>query len=90
MAYTPGAQATPFKIEFVMDMQNPVIRAYVQAGLREGQLTFAIGTDHLTGGMVEPDTERPTLVLKEGVAATPGTDAPELDLTLADPTLDPV
>jgi len=88
VSYTPGAQATPFKIEFIMDMQNPVIRAYVQAGLREGQLTFAISTDHLTAGMGEPETARPTLVMKEGVSANPDSEAAELDITLADPSLE--
>lgn len=82
--YTPGAQATPFEITFSLPAEDPVVRAYVQEGLRRGSLMFALSTDLSASGPAGPG-EFPEIILKEGVAANPGSAAASLSVTWSTP-----
>lgn len=85
--YTPGSQSAPFPIVFAFNVSAATTQDYLKQSLHIGRVTW-INTSTLEALDQTPGGPYPDIVLREGVGAYPGSQAPKLELlaTIADPS----
>ncbi len=82
LGYNPGAQGSPFLIQFDLDASDSSIAEYLAEGLDRGRLFFHLATNRPSG------SSNPNLVMKEGITGQAAgisggpAEAPELRLTV--------
>ncbi|MCB9770116.1 MAG: hypothetical protein H6752_18095 [Candidatus Omnitrophica bacterium] len=87
IGYNPGGQATPFVIQFDLNVDDPTVQDYLRDGIQSGQLCFHLATN------LDSGDSNPTIVTKEGTIGTGAgitggdAEAAELRITLGDGVL---
>jgi hypothetical protein len=82
VGYTPGHQATPFPVNFDVDLSlsGGRVREYFQEQLASGRVFVAVTSLQVTFMFAE--TGFPTFFTKEGAPLSPGGKAPLIEVTL--------
>lgn len=82
VGYHPAGQTTPFPIQFVVDTGQPSVQSYLQDGLSKGRVYWIVSTTIDAPVMGGSPSSSPVIVMKEGTASTPGSEAPKLEIEL--------
>jgi hypothetical protein len=82
IGYNPPAQTIPFPVRFVIDVTQPAIQSYLQEALSKGRVFWIVATPIDAPVMGGSPSSSPVIVMKEGVASNPGSEAPRLEIEL--------